>query len=242
MIRLILVFLFLVIFFILSIPIILIELLVGLISKNAEKKSSLFIVNLAFKIITFLSGIKLNIKGLENVPKDEPVLYVGNHRSFFDVVVSYPLVTRSTGFVSKIEIKKVPILSWWMIILDCLFMDRKDVKQSANVIFAAIDKIKNGISICIYPEGTRNATDEDMLPFHKGSFKPAQRTNCPIVPVVITGSREVFEDHLPFIHASNITVEYLPPERFTEISKDDQKHIDEYFYNKMLQTYKKNKG
>jgi 1-acyl-sn-glycerol-3-phosphate acyltransferase len=124
--------------------------------------------------------------------------------------------------------------------LDCLFMDRSDVKQSAQVIFEAIDKIKAGISICIYPEGTRNNTDE-LLPFHKGSFKPAQRTDCPVVPMVVTHTNEIFEDHFPFIKKANVTLEYLPPVRYSELSKEDQKHVDVYFKNMMNEAYKKNR-
>lgn len=242
MLRLILIAVFLVLYLLVSIPIIGIEMLIGLFNKDIKKRSSLAIVSWGFKVIIFLAGIKTTVIGEENVPKDEPVFYIANHRSFFDVVVSYARVPRPTGYIAKKEILKVPVLSWWMRILDCLFMDRKDVRQSAQVIFDAIDKIKAGTSICIYPEGTRNTTEEDMLPFHKGSFKPAQRTNCPIVPVVVTNTREIFEDHLPFIKAQHITLEYLPPVHYNDLSKDDQKRINDYFHDQMLATYRKNLG
>lgn len=241
MIRLILVFLFLVTFLLVSIPIIGIELIIGHFSPMTMKKSSLAIVSWAFRVITFLSGIHLTVVGKENVPTDEPVLFVGNHRSFFDIVVSYPLVPNPTGYIAKKEILKVPVLSWWMKLLDCEFMDRKDIKQSAKVIVNAINKIKSGISITIYPEGTRNTTDNDMLEFHKGSFKPAQRTNCPVVPVVVTRTREVFEDHLPFIKGQKVTIEYLPPRRYNELKDDQKKNIDKYFHDIILEAYQKNK-
>ena len=113
MIRLILVFLFLVTFLLVSIPIIGIELIIGHFSPMTMKKSSLAIVSWAFRVITFLSGIHLTVIGKENVPTGEPVLFIGNHRSFFDIVVSYPLVPNPTGYIAKKEILKVPVLSWW---------------------------------------------------------------------------------------------------------------------------------
>lgn len=240
MLRFIITVLFLIVFFIISIPLMLIELIIGLFNKNLQKRSSLFIVSHAFNIVAFLCGVKLTVKGEENVPKDEAVLYIGNHLSYFDVVITYARVPRLTGYVAKKEFLKIPVLSWWMIFLDCLFMDRNDVKQSAQVIFSAIDKIKSGISVCIYPEGTRNKDDKTLMEFHKGSFKPAQRTNCPIVPMVVTHTRDIFEAHLPFIKSQHVILEYLPPVRYNDLSKEDQKQINEYFRNMIQTAYNKN--
>ena len=127
-----------------------------------------------------------------------------------------------------------------MLFLDCLFMDRSDVKQSAQIIFSAIDKIKSGISICIYPEGTRSKDETTIQEFHKGSFKPAQRTNCPIVPMIVTHTRDIFENHLPFLKSTHVVLEYLPPVRFSDLSKEDQKQVHEYFRNMMQEAYTKN--
>ncbi len=240
MIRFILTALFLLVFFIVSIPLYIIELIIGLINKDLSRRSSLAIVSWAFRVVAFLSGVKLTVKGEENVPKDEAVLYIGNHLSYFDVVLTYCRVPRPTGYIAKKEFLKVPFLSWWMLFLDCLFMDRSDVKQSAQIIFSAIDKIKSGISICIYPEGTRSKDETTIQEFHKGSFKPAQRTDCPIVPMVITHTRDIFENHLPFLKSQHVVLEYLPPVRFSELSKEDQKQVHEYFRNMMQEAYTRN--
>ena len=240
MIRFILTALFLLVFFIVSIPLYIIELIIGLINKNLSRRSSLAIVSWAFRVVAFLAGVKLTVKGEENVPKDEAVLYIGNHLSYFDVVLTYCRVPRPTGYIAKKEFLKVPFLSWWMLFLDCLFMDRSDVKQSAQIIFSAIDKIKSGISICIYPEGTRSKDETTIQEFHKGSFKPAQRTNCPIVPMIVTHTRDIFENHLPFLKSTHVVLEYLPPVRFSDLSKEDQKQVHEYFRNMMQEAYTKN--
>ena len=240
MIRFILTALFLLVFFIVSIPLYIIELIIGLINKDLSRRSSLAIVSWAFRVVAFLSGVKLTVKGEENVPKDEAVLYIGNHLSYFDVVLTYCRVPRPTGYIAKKEFLKVPFLSWWMLFLDCLFMDRSDVKQSAQIIFSAIDKIKSGISICIYPEGTRSKDETTIQEFHKGSFKPAQRTNCPIVPMIVTHTRDIFENHLPFLKSTHVVLEYLPPVRFSDLSKEDQKQVHEYFRNMMQEAYTKN--
>ncbi len=240
MIRLILAFLFIVIFLIVSIPIQLVLLIIKKFNPQSVKIASLAIVGWAFRCIIFISGIKQTVIGEENVPKDKAVLYVGNHRSYFDIVLTYPRVPGPTGFISKDVIKKIPILGFWMVFLDCLFLDRSDLRKGLEMVLTAIDKVKNGISMFIFPEGTRNTTDAPLLDFHKGSFKIAQKSGCPIVPVVINNSRDIFENHFPFIKSTHVTIEYCPPVYINELDKEDQKNIDVYVKNIIEKTYIKN--
>ena len=120
MIRLILVVSFVVLFLLFSIPIMFVEYIIGKFNPDVKSRSSLAIVNWAFRCVRFLAGAKVDYIGLENVPTDTPVLYVGNHSSFFDIVLTYPKVARPTGYVSKKDIEKVPFLNIWMRNLLCL--------------------------------------------------------------------------------------------------------------------------
>ena len=230
MIRLIFVALFLVIFLILSIPVFLIEWLIGKVNPHARDISSLRIVQGAFYVIAFLSGCHVTVKGMENVPKDEAVLYIGNHRSYFDVVLTYARCPGLTSYMAKKEVARVPLLSTWMRFLHCLFLDRKDIKQGLKTILAAIDLIKNGISVCIFPEGTRSTGPEqtELLPFHEGSFKVATKTDCLIVPMAITNTSRIFEDHIPFIRSTDVVIEYGKPFRPSELTKEQKKGIGGY--------------
>lgn len=230
MIRLIFVVLFLVIFLILSIPVFLIEWLIGKVNPHARDISSLRIVQGAFYVIAFLSGCHVTVKGMENVPKDEAVLYIGNHRSYFDVVLTYARCPGLTSYMAKKEVARVPLLSTWMRFLHCLFLDRKDIKQGLKTILAAIDLIKNGISVCIFPEGTRSTGPEqtELLPFHEGSFKVATKTDCLIVPMAITNTSRIFEDHIPFIRSTDVVIEYGKPFRPSELTKEQKKGIGGY--------------
>ena len=242
MIRLLVIALFLVVFFIFSIPLYLIEWLVGKVNPHARDISSLRIVQGAFKIILFLSGCKLKVTGEKYVPKDEAVLYIGNHRSFFDVVITYARCPGLTGYLAKKEIEKVPFLSTWMRYLYCLFLDRKDIKQGLKTILTAIDHVKQGISIFIFPEGTRStgADQAELLPFHEGSFKVATKTDCLIVPVAITNTSQILEDHFPFIKSTQVTLEYGKPFRPSELSKEDRKIIGSYTRDIIQEMVKKN--
>jgi len=203
---------FLIFFFILGIPAGLIHLILKLL--KLEKAADVFAlryVQFGLRGTRFFSGIKLTVIGRENIPTDQAVLYIGNHKSIFDVVVTYGIIPNLTGFVSKISMKKAFPISFWMNRTHCLFMDRDDLKQSLQVILTAIEKIKNGVSIFIYPEGTRNKTEDLLLPFHAGSFKPAERTKCTVIPVAVSYDKPVFEEHIPFLKRTHVILEFGAP-------------------------------
>ena len=111
MIRLIILLVFLIVYFIVSLPIQLLELILEKFNMNARNKSSLAFVNFGLRIVQLISGVKLEVHGYENIPKDQAVLFVGNHTSFYDIIVTYPLMKRPTGYIAKKEIKKIPFLS-----------------------------------------------------------------------------------------------------------------------------------
>lgn len=237
MIRLILVVTFVVLFLVLSIPLLIAEWVIGKFNMDLKSRSSLAIVQWAFKVILFLTGARITVKGEENVPRDEPVLYIGNHRSYFDNVITYARVPGLTGYIAKKEMQRWPLLVNWMRNLHCLFLDRDDVKQGLKTILAAIDKVKSGISICIFPEGTRNRKNHTFLKFHEGSFKIASKTGCAIVPMCLYNSADIFEDHIPRIKKTNVILEYGTPFYIKDLSKEDQKKVGVYAQNLIKDMY-----
>lgn len=218
--RTIFVFIHLIIFFIVSFPAYLILLLLRKKNRRLSSVISQKIVKFAFKFVTFPAGMKRVVLGLENIPKDTAVLYVSNHRSMADIPMAYITVPNLMGFVAKIEVKKAPFLSWWMELVNCLFLDRSDMRAGMKMILDSIDSIKQGYSIFIAPEGTRSQGKE-LLPFKEGSLKIADKTECPIIPVAISGTDDVFENSFPWIKKSTCVIEYgkpiypqqLPPEQ-----------------------------
>lgn len=237
MIRLVLVAVFLVLFLVCSIPLLIAEWIIGKFNMDLKSRSSLAIVKWAFRVILFLAGAKVTVRGEENVPKDEPVLYIGNHRSYFDIVITYIRVPRLTGYIAKKEMLRWPLLVNWMRNLHCLFLDRKDVKQGLKVILTAIDKVKEGISICIFPEGTRNRENHTFMEFHEGSFKIAAKSGCAVVPMTIYNSAAIFEDHIPWIKKSEVILEYGKPFYIKDLPKDDQKRVGAYTQNLIKENY-----
>lgn len=237
MIRFILVASFVVLFLICSIPLLIAEWIIGKFNMDLKNKSSLAIVNWAFRVCLFIAGTTVEVRGEENVPQDEAVLYIGNHRSYFDILITYVRVPRPTGYIAKKEMLRYPLLVNWMKNLHCLFLDRQDIKQGLKVILDAIEKVKSGISICIFPEGTRNRVNHTFMEFHEGSFKIAAKTGCAIVPMTIYNSADIFEDHLPKVRKAHVILEYGKPIYIKELPKEEQKRIGTYVKKIIMETY-----
>lgn len=225
--RLFIALLFLLVFFIISIPLFLIEYIIGRFSHRAMVASSQWIVVRAFHVILFISGVKRTVLGLENVPKNESVLYIANHRSYFDVPIAYVSLPTLTGFMSKKEIAKIPILRTWMRFLQCLFLDREDIKQGLKTVLKGIEQIKSGYSVFISPEGTRNHGKE-MLPFKEGSFKIAEKTGCAIIPIALSNTDEIFENHFPKIKSTHVVMEFGKPIYPDRLDKEQRKFLGTY--------------
>ena len=225
MIRFILVALLVVGFLIFSIPLLLWENHVGKQDPEKQQAHSLKIVQAMFRLILRISGVQVTVRGQERIPEG-PVLYVGNHQSYFDILVGYTTVPTLLGFVAKKEMERYILLRDWMRNVNCLFLDRTDIKA--------------GISVWIFPEGTRNINEDvtELLPFKEGSLKIAEKAGCPIVPVAITGTSEVFEKHIPFIRRSQVTIEFGEPFYAQELPLAERKHAGAYTRNKIIEMLK----
>ena len=222
------------VFFILFFPVCLLLLLLRKFNRKLASRISQKIVQGAFKASMWPGGMKRIILGTENIPKDTPVLYAANHRGLLDAAIGYIAVPNLTGFVAKKEIRKVPFLNLWMYNVNCLFLDRSDIKAGLKVILSCIDYIKEGYSIFIAPEGTRSH-EKDPLPFKDGSVKPAQKTGCPIIPVAITGTDDLFENHKPWLRKTKVVLEFGKPIYLNELDPEIQKHPGAYVREKVIE-------
>ena len=232
---------FVALFLIFSTPLMLAEWIIGKRNMDLKNRSSLKIVLWAFRICLKMTGAQITYLGEERIPLDTAVLYVPNHRSFFDILLTFVRVPRPTGYVAKDSLAKVPLLSIWMRNLHCLFLDRSNVKEGMKVILTAIEKMKSGISICIFPEGTRNKENDTFLPFHAGSFKIAEKSNCPIVPVAIVNAGAMLEDQFPKVKPVKVMVEYGEPIYPDKLDKAQRKNICAMTEASIREMYFKNK-
>ena len=113
---------------------------------------------------------------------------------------------------------------------NCLFLKRDDMKASLKTILQAIEYVKQGVSICIFPEGTRGDSDE-MAPFKEGSLKIAEKAGCPIIPMAITHTRDIIKDHIPFVKPTHVTIQYGTPVYPNELPKEEKRALGRYTQN-----------
>lgn len=240
MVRFILSVILIIIFFITTIPMWLVEFIIGKFDKKKKDIIALRMVQFVFKGVLFFSGTTTTVIGMDNIPKDEPVLFVGNHRGIFDVVVAYSKMPYRTGYVAKKELEKIPFLNIWMRLVNCLFLDRHDIKNGMKTILQGIEYVKDGISITIFPEGTRSEGD-GLLPFKEGSLKIAEKTGCKIIPMVQNNTEYCFEKQKPRVRKTHTVLEFCEPIDVASLSKEEKKFLGAYVQKIIEDKYQENK-
>ncbi|MGI6106911.1 MAG: lysophospholipid acyltransferase family protein [Lachnospiraceae bacterium] len=226
MIRMIIGVIYAALFFIIGMPVQLVLYLIGRKNENLRDRGARRVVQFGCRGLLAICGVKVKVEGAENLPKDgEAVLYVGNHRSFFDVFVGYPYFPSVTGYVAKKEFAVFWPLRYWVILVRGVFIDRNDMKQSMKAIVEAIQNVKKGISMVIYPEGTRSRGESelDMLPFKEGSMKIAEKARCPVIPMAMTHTQDIFEKQFPLVKPQHVTLRFGEPVDLSALPKEERK-------------------
>lgn len=175
-----------------------------------------------------VTGVSLMVEGLDNIPKDRPCVFVGNHRSYYDIPLLLAGLDKPHGILAKEELEKIPLLNRWMKLLGCVFVQRDDVRASVRALNDATAIVESGKSFVIFPEGTRYKGEEGGAgEFKNGAFRIAVKTGAPVVPVAISGARGLFEAHGNRATPGSIHIRILPPIRTVGMSKAEQKQLPE---------------
>ncbi|OOM76936.1 lysophospholipid acyltransferase family protein [Clostridium sp. BL-8] len=191
------------------------------------------------KFVIRVSGAKVNVIGSENLPKDKTVLFVSNHQSNFDIPLLLSTIDIPKGFIAKKELESWPFISTWMKYINCIFMDRNNLRKSAEAIVDGIKLLKSGYSMVIFPEGTRSK-GKPVNEFKGGSFKLATKSKCPIVPLTINGTYKLLEANNNKIKGAEIELVIHPPIETSSLSKEELENLPEYVHSIISSKYKAN--
>jgi len=173
-----------------------------------------------------MNGSSIHVSGIENIPISGGVLFVANHQSNFDIPILVGHVPRDKGFIAKLELLKVPTFSRWMKYIGCIFINRNDPRQSLTAINDAAERLKAGHSLVIFPEGTRSA-DGTVGPFKAGSLRLAIKAGVPIVPVTISGSKNIMLKGTSIIRSARVDVIISPTLLMDDLKELDSNQISE---------------
>ena len=180
-------------------------------------------------------GAKFIVKGRENLPeKGEKVCYVANHQSMMDIPALYGAGLWG-GIIAKIELKKVIGLNVIMKELGCVYIDRKDMRQSLKAILKGVENLNSGLPMAIYPEGTRSKTGE-IAPFKAGALKMATKAKATIVPIAIQNTRALFEDAYTFRRIP-VYVSIQKPIDTKDLSEEELKELPERVESVIREAY-----
>ncbi len=188
------------------------------------------------RLLVDLSGTRVTVSGKENMPEG-PVLFIGNHQGNFDIPILLAFIDKPKAFIAKIETAKLPFVSSWMKQMRCVFMDRKDIRQSITAINQGAEYLKEGYSMVIFPEGTRSGGKE-IGEFKAGSFKLATKSGVPIVPIAINGSYNIMGKKSLIIKPAEVSVNILKPIETAKLSKEEIKDLHNRVYEEIKEAIK----
>ncbi len=170
-------------------------------------------------------GIRIHMEGTENLPKNgEPVLFVSNHQSYVDIPVFMYDLGRPHPLMAKSGLKKVPFLAQWMKALDCVFVERDDIRAAAAALKEGEHILKSGKSLIVCPEGTRSKSS-DVAEFKAGSVRMALRTGVPIIPLALEGTAATLEANQFHLRGGDIHLKILPMVHTEDLSREEQKEL-----------------
>lgn len=157
-----------------------------------------------------VAGIRLVVSGLDQVPTEGPVIYMGNHQGNFDINALTVAIPRLFSWVAKEELFRVPVFGAAMRRAGYIPLDRSDGRKALKSMKLAAERIASGTSVVIFPEGTRTK-DGSLLPFKRGAFMLAAKAGVPIVPFTINGSRDRNPRNRLELKPGTISVSFAAP-------------------------------
>jgi len=175
------------------------------------------------KLILFVSRIKVTVSGLSNIDPSKSYIYMSNHQGNFDIPVLLSCLPVQFRWLAKAELFKIPIFGRGMRGAGYISIDRFNRSSAFESISEAARKIKNGVSVMIFPEGTRSI-DGKIKPFKKGGFVLAVDSGVPIIPIILHGTREIMPKGRIHIKPGHVNMDIQEPietSGYTRESKDE---------------------
>jgi len=184
------------------------------------------IARLWAKGIVWASGVKVKTEGLEHIQGEGPYLFMSNHQGAYDIFALESYLPFHFKWLAKKELFSIPVLGWAMAAAGYIPIDREGTRETVKAMNEAAQKIHEGMSVVIFPEGSRSP-DGSIQPFKKGGFTLAIKSGVPIVPIAITGSREIMPKGRLTVRSGEIRIRIGHPIETHSCSLKDRKPLME---------------
>lgn len=213
-----------------------ITILASFISKNSAIPHK--IARLWGQSILLASGIKVAAQGLANINPEASYIYMPNHMSNFDIPVLMDALPGQVRWLAKAELFKIPLFGYAMQRAGCISIDRSNRQSAFAGLNQAAKIIKQGVSVLIFPEGTRSQNNV-IMPFKKGGFVLAIETQVPIVPVTIHGTGAIMPKKQIRIQPQDVVLEFGKPVQAREYNRSTMDDLMERVNHIIRQSFEK---
>ncbi len=178
------------------------------------------------RICLRLAGGEIRIEGRENIPGDSAVIFMANHSSSFDIPALYAALPVQFRWLAKKELFDVPLFGMALKRSGYIPVERNDSRKALLALKSAAQRVKDGTSVIVFPEGTRSP-DGNLLPFKGGGFILAIQSGMPVVPVAIIGSRDITPKGSLSVRAADILIRILPPIETFGLKSSDREQLSD---------------
>ncbi|HLJ73031.1 MAG TPA: lysophospholipid acyltransferase family protein [Thermoanaerobaculia bacterium] len=203
-----------------TIPLALATLFVAMVRSNARLIDR--IISLWAWALVRGAGIDLRTENTGVIDRNQRYIIVANHHSYFDIPCIFAAIPQPIRFMAKISLFKIPIFGWAIGRAGFIPIDRKNRRTAVKSFELAVDRIRKGNTVVVFPEEGRSR-ERTMRPFQRGGFLLALRSQLPILPVAIDGTYDVFSAHAKLVRPGPVTIKVgtpIPTEGLTVREKD----------------------
>jgi len=187
------------------------------------------------KIALLVNRVKVRVEGIEHLKGEGPYIFMSNHQGTYDIFALLGHLPFQFRWLAKKELFSVPFFGWVMAAAGYVNVDREGTRKTVEAMNEAAQKIREGMSVVIFPEGSRSP-DGSIQPFKKGGFTLAIKSKVPIIPISIIGSREIMPKGKLTVTSGEIRIRIDHPIETQNYSLKDRKSLME----KVRQTISKN--
>jgi 1-acyl-sn-glycerol-3-phosphate acyltransferase len=201
---------------------------------DSSGNSSHVVARLWGKIQLRTTGSRVTMKGLEHLDSRKSYIVVSNHQSFFDIFSLLGHLPLQFRWIAKAELFRIPLLGWAMTRTGYIPIERDSPKKAYRSMLQAAEKVREGVSILIFPEGTRSP-DGLLQPFKKGVFLIALKSQAPILPVAIRGTRNIMRKNDWRAYPGHVEIRIFPPIETAGFSTAKEAELSEQVRNTLQQ-------